>query len=50
MHENLAEEQFRTLMLRVGEEFLRTPLFDDLAGIHENHPIGNRSRKNPSRG
>src|SRR5262249_2175953 len=38
--QNLAQEQLGALVLRVGEERLGLVHLDDLAGIHEHHPVG----------
>src|SRR3546814_2751202 len=40
MMQNLAEEQLGARRLRVVEELLRLVLLDDLAAIHEDHPVG----------
>ena len=37
---NLAEEQYRTFMLRIVEESLGGALLDDLAIVHEDYPVG----------
>lgn len=43
MTEDLAQEEFCALTLRVGEEIIGNRTFNDLALIHENHQIGNRA-------
>nr|GEY82994.1 hypothetical protein [Tanacetum cinerariifolium] len=42
---DLAEEQPRTVTLRVIEEVVRRGLFDDLALVHEDHAVRHRARK-----
>ncbi len=43
--QDLAEEFLRPLVLRIGEEGFRLVLLDDLAAIHEDHPVGDRARE-----
>src|SRR5580700_7375910 len=37
--QNLAQKQLGALVLRVGEEFGRLVGLDDLARVHEDHPV-----------
>src|SRR5215468_11313608 len=39
--QNLAEEQFRPFVLRMGKKFLRLVRLDDLPGIHEDDAVRN---------
>ena len=39
--QDLAQERPRPLVPRVGEEFSRRRLLDDLALVHEHDPVGN---------
>jgi hypothetical protein len=39
--QDLAEEQLGALVLRIVEELVWLVLLDDLALIHEDHPVGN---------
>ena len=43
--EDLAQEQLRPLVLGVVEELLGFVLLDDLARVHEDHPVRHRLRK-----
>src|SRR5271165_2811194 len=45
MREDLAQEQFGAVALRVGEEFLGRTAFYNFAAIHEDHRIGDRARE-----
>src|SRR6266511_114694 len=40
--DDLGEEVLCPLRPGVGEELLRRPLLQDLAGVHEHHPVGGR--------
>src|SRR6266545_878097 len=40
--DDLGEEVLCPLRPRVGEEVVRRPLLEDLAGVHEHHPVGGR--------
>lgn len=37
---DLAQERLGPFLSRIGEEMLGSPLLDDVAAIHEDHPVG----------
>ena len=41
MVQNLAQEEFGSLMLRAFEELYRWFFLDDLTAVHEDDPVGN---------
>ena len=43
--QNLIQEQFCPVILRVVEEVIRGRLFNDFTLIHENHPVGHGAGK-----
>ena len=43
--QDLAQEEFRPLMLRILEEFIRHIGFNNLPLIHKDHAIGDLPRK-----
>ena len=43
--QDLTQEQFRPLVLRILEEFIRYIRFNNLPLIHKNHAIGDLPRK-----
>src|SRR6516165_912494 len=45
MRQDLAQEQFGAIALRVGEELLRRGALDDLAAVHEHHHVGDGAGK-----
>ena len=38
------QERVRVGMFRLREGFVTWPTFDDLTGIHDEHPVGGRQR------
>src|SRR5699024_12795811 len=40
VRQNLLQKLLGALIARVIEEFVRRRLFDNLAGVHEYHPVG----------